>query len=85
LEAVEVCLQQNIDLVLMDIQMPKLNGYEASAKIKENNPEISIIVQTAFATQKDKQKTLRMNIDDYISKPIVKDLLLSKMAKYLNA
>ncbi len=70
-----------IDIILMDIKMPKLNGYEATKQIKEINPNIYIIAQTAFATDNDRQNALQAGCDDYISKPINKDLLIEKIRR----
>ncbi|MBI9069824.1 MAG: tetratricopeptide repeat protein, partial [Salinivirgaceae bacterium] len=84
-EAVELCEKQKIDLVLMDLLMPELNGFEAIALIKDQFPEIYIIVQTAYAMPNDKQKSIQAGSDDYLTKPIKKDILLAKMAKFLNA
>ena len=83
-EAVEICMNKKVDLVLMDIQMPGLSGYDATMQIKEKNPHIYIIAQTACALPPDKRKALDAKCDDYIAKPIKRDVLLSLMAKYLN-
>jgi signal transduction histidine kinase/CheY-like chemotaxis protein len=69
----------NVDLVLMDIQMPKLNGYEATIRIKEHNPNIPVIAQTAYAMPNDNIKCIEAGCDDYISKPINTQLLLDKI------
>ena len=80
LEAVEYCQKSNrIDLILMDINMPKMNGYEATKQIKEIQPELPIIAQTAFAIEGDKEKILASGCDDYISKPINKANLFEKI------
>ena len=74
---------QNIDLILMDIGVPGMNGYDATAIIKSKNPGIKIIAQTAFATTDDHQHAISVGCDDYISKPISKELLLTKISKQL--
>ena len=72
-EAVEVCKNNpDFDLVLMDIQMPVINGYEATRQIREFNKNIIIIAQTAFALAGDKEKSIAAGCNDYISKPIKK-------------
>ncbi|MBA7543438.1 Aerobic respiration control sensor protein ArcB [subsurface metagenome] len=71
-----------IDLVLMDIKMPKMNGYEATRQIKQIRPTLPVIAQTAFASLLDKQKSLDAGCDDYISKPINKDVLFEMVKKY---
>lgn len=71
-EAVEICKQNtNIDLVLMDIKMPLMNGYEALELIKEFCPDLPIIAQTAYSSASDKEKALLAGFDDFISKPII--------------
>ncbi|MBU8893111.1 MAG: PAS domain-containing protein [Bacteroidales bacterium] len=70
-EAVDLCeAKDNIDLVLMDIKMPKMNGFEATKLIKQMKPKMPIIVQSAYAMVKDKNRALQFGCDDYISKPI---------------
>ena len=80
LDAVKYCQENNqIDILLMDINMPKMNGYIATEKIKKIRPEIPIIAQTAFAIEGDKEKILAAGCDYYTSKPINKDDLFMKM------
>jgi CheY-like chemotaxis protein len=82
-EAWEVCHNQpDIDLILMDIQMPEMDGYEATRKIREFNTKVIIIAQTAYALDEDKGKALSAGFNDYISKPIKKDLLFGLIKKY---
>jgi two-component system, cell cycle response regulator DivK len=84
-EAINLCkANQNIDLVLMDIKMPDLNGYEATRKIKELRPELPVIAQTAFAFSDDLQKTLESGCDDYIAKPILKEYLIEKLSHFFD-
>ncbi|BAX80894.1 PAS domain S-box protein [Labilibaculum antarcticum] len=79
-EAVEMCKNNsNIRLVLMDIRMPIMDGLIATKKIKSFNPNIPIIAQTAYAMDGDENKAKEEGCDDYISKPIKKDLLLEKI------
>lgn len=82
IEAVEICRQHSdIDLILMDIKMPGLNGYEATEKIREFNDRVFIVAQTAFALPGDREKALEAGCDDYISKPINRDVLLELIKK----
>ena len=79
-EAIEILTQQNnnIDLILMDIQMPIMNGFEATRKIKSDGKlsHIPIIAVTSFAREEDKEQCLSTGCDDYISKPFdVNELL----------
>jgi PAS domain S-box-containing protein len=84
-EAITLCdSQRHINMVLMDIQLPGLNGYQATQRIKEIRPELPIIAQTAHAMPEDKQKSLDAGCDDYISKPIKRQLLLSKIDQLIN-
>ncbi len=76
-EAVDLCLKGNVDLVLMDIKMPEMDGYEATQKIKEQKSNIKIIGQTAYAQDNDKQKCLNAGFDSYMPKPIKVENLLS--------
>ncbi len=59
-----------IDLVLMDLNMPVMDGYEAMRIIKSKHPEIPIIAQTAYTLNNDRHKCLQAGFNDYISKPI---------------
>ena len=72
-----------VDLILMDIQMPGMNGFEATKKIKSENKNIPIIAQTAFALSGERQKCEEAGCDGYITKPINKNRLLELLASYL--
>ncbi len=83
-EAVQAC-QNNpgIDLVLMDIQLPEMSGYQATKQIREFNKEIVIIAQTAYGLTGDKEKALESGCNDYISKPIESKELVRLIDKYM--
>ena len=82
-EAIAACRQYpDIDLILMDIQMPEMGGYEATRQIRQFNKEVVIIAQTAFGLSGDKEKALAAGCTDYISKPINKLLLLELIQKH---
>jgi CheY-like chemotaxis protein len=84
-EAIEVCRNNpDIDLILMDIQMPGLNGYEATRHIRQFNKDVVIIAQTAFGLAGDREKSLDAGCNDYITKPINKPELDSLIEKYFN-
>jgi CheY-like chemotaxis protein len=84
-EVVKFCYENpNVDLVLMDIQMPKIDGYEATGRIKKVNPNITIIAQTAYAMPNDNIKCMEAGCNDYISKPVNSTLLLEKINNYLS-
>jgi len=75
-EAVTICLSNpNIDLVLMDIKMPVMDGYEAFEKISPIRPNLPIIAQTAFSSNEDKEKIFKLGFTDYITKPINRERL----------
>ncbi len=84
-EAIEACRNNtDIDLVLMDIQMPMMNGYEATRKIREFNPGVIIIAQTAFALTGDREKSIAAGCNDYITKPIRSAELKKLIHKYFD-
>lgn len=81
-EAVKMCRNNpDLDLILMDIQMPQMNGFEATREIRKFNKEIIILSQTAFALEGDREKTIQIGCNDYISKPIDK-VELSRLIRY---
>ena len=76
-EIVEFCKQNpDVDLILMDIKMPGMGGYEATRKIREFNPDVFIIAQTAYTGLAEREKAMEAGCNDYISKPIKKAELL---------
>ncbi|OFY50366.1 MAG: hypothetical protein A2W85_13870 [Bacteroidetes bacterium GWF2_41_31] len=82
-ETVEACRNNpDIDLVLMDIQMPGMNGYEATLEIRKFNKNVIIIAQTAFALSGDMEKAIEAGCNDYLSKPVNKNELLALIQKY---
>lgn len=85
LEAVNIIKNQpEISLILMDIKMPEMNGYQATAIIKEMKPSIPIIAQTAYAMAEDIIKGKNAGCDDYLSKPIKPELLISTIRHFLS-
>jgi len=75
---------EKIDLILMDIQMPVMDGLEATRKIKEIRNDLPIIAQTAYALPQDSYKCIDAGCDDYIAKPISLDEFLWKINKYIS-
>ena len=83
-EAVDLCTDENaIDLIFMDLQMPEMNGYEATQILKKKYPNMPIVAQTAFAMSDDREKALDSGCDDYLAKPIKSKDLLSVVEKFL--
>ena len=83
-EAVQVCKDQpTIDLVLMDIKMPELNGLDATRLIREFNASLPIIAQTAYALVGERNKCLSAGCNDYISKPINRESLLKMITIFI--
>jgi len=78
--AVDICRDNpEVDLVLMDIQMPKMNGYEATRQIRQFNKDVVIIAQTAFAMAGDKEKALEAGCNNYIAKPLNRAKLMEML------
>ena len=83
LEAVAVFEQnQDIDLILMDVQMPEMNGHEATRQIRKFNSKVIIIAQTAYALASDREKAIDAGCNDYITKPIKKAELIGIIQKH---
>ncbi len=75
-EAVDFCIaNSDIDLVLMDIKMPIMNGFEALERIKEIRPELTIIAQTAFSSNDDEAKIYKAGFNGYLTKPLKREKL----------
>ncbi len=84
-EVVEMVeINTDIDLILMDINMPIMNGHEATKILKSKGLEIPIIAQTAYATEEQKNEILSMGYDDYVLKPITFQVLFQKVSKFLD-
>ncbi|MCK8824035.1 response regulator [Fuchsiella alkaliacetigena] len=83
--AVEKAQRRSYDLILMDVQMPNMDGYQATKKIRVNskNEETPIIAMTAHAMDKDRKACLEAGMDDYISKPFNPQDLLNKLSKWI--
>lgn len=83
LEAIELCRNNpDIELILMDIKMPKVDGYEATRQIRKFNKHVIIIAQTAHGLAGDREKAIESGCNEYISKPIMKNELLSFIKQY---
>ena len=80
--AVAMAAKTKYDLIFMDLKMPILDGYEATKLIKQRHPTIPVIAQTAYATAEEREKALLAGCDDFIPKPMKKNLLLEMIQKY---
>jgi PAS domain S-box-containing protein len=86
MDAIEKCRENpQIDLILMDIKMPEMDGYQATEAIKKIRPGILILAQTAYAMFDDERKAFRAGCDDFITKPLTKQAVLSKISKLMNS
>jgi CheY-like chemotaxis protein len=74
-----------VGILLIDIKMPIMNGYEAIKQIREFRPDLPIIAQTASALSDEMLKAFNAGSSDYISKPFKKDRLLALVTKHLSA
>ncbi len=84
-QAIEICQERDdIDFVLMDLKMPIMNGYQATKEIKKIKPYLPVIAQTAYSTTEEKAKALQAGCDDFISKPISKEIFSKIINKYKN-
>lgn len=82
-EGVALAKKNDVNIVLMDIQMPEMNGYEATRQILENKPDIPIIAQTAHALKEEKSKCLDAGAIDYMAKPLNRKKLLELISKHI--
>ncbi len=84
-EAVEMCkTNPEIELVLMDIQLPVMDGYKATSLIKKVRKDLPVIAQTAYAMVEDVNESLKAGCDKHVSKPVRKDVLLSVIGEYFS-
>ena len=84
IEAVEMVKENlEIDVVIMDIRLPLMDGLEATAKIKELMPEMPVIIQSAYAMQTTRDEAIESGCDDFITKPIKVETLLAILHRHL--
>jgi len=83
-EAIDIFKEtEHFDLVLMDIQLPGINGYEVTKLIKAYNRNVPVIAQTAYALSDEKEYSLKEGCDDYIAKPFKKETLIEVLSKHI--
>jgi CheY-like chemotaxis protein len=83
-EAVSLARGRSYDLVLMDISMPRMDGLEASTRIREIHPFLPILAITAHAYEEDRRRILEAGLNDIILKPIDERVLKRRLRRYLN-
>ncbi|UCH15116.1 MAG: response regulator [Bacteroidales bacterium] len=84
-EAVDYCkVYDHIDIVLMDIQLPGINGYDATRQIKSGKPNLPVIIQSANTLNEELEKCIDIGCEAYVTKPIDISLLFQKMDSLLN-
>ncbi|WP_051321486.1 hybrid sensor histidine kinase/response regulator [Chrysiogenes arsenatis] len=82
-EALDMVNENHFDAILMDIQMPEMDGYEATRHIRRTHPDVPIIALTAAAMIEDKQKVLQVGMNDHLGKPINAQTLRATLARWL--
>ncbi len=82
-EGIEMFIKHKPDIVLMDIKMPLMNGYEAIVKIRELDTNVTVIAQTAYTMVGDREKIMASGFTNYIGKPIKEVDLFDKIAMYI--
>lgn len=83
-EAVALCLKENPDLVLLDITMPKKDGLEALQEIKQNNPNIHVVIASSVGTQGNLMKAIKLGAENFLQKPIQINSLMVIVNKIFN-
>ena len=83
IDAVEKVEQGGIDMVLMDLKMPEMDGLQATRIIKEKYPDMPIIALTANAFSSDREQAFEAGCDEFLSKPVNSELCLETIAKLL--
>lgn len=84
-EAIEICRNnRNIDLLLIDLKMPKIDGFEAAKQIREFRPDLPIVAETAYSLKEDVESAISAGCTDFISKPISAESLQKILNKHLS-
>ncbi len=81
-EAVEITKKDKIDLVLMDLKMPILDGYEATKQIKKLYPGLSVIAQNAYSQDENIEKAKNAGCDEFLAKPVKKESIKNILKKH---
>jgi len=85
LEGIEAAKKQQVDLIIMDIKMPKMDGYEATRRIRrlKKYKSIPIIALTSYAMREDKERVMKAGCTGYMSKPITPEIFTEEIKKFL--
>jgi len=83
-QAIDLFKENKVDLVLMDLQLPILDGYTATREIKKINSDVPVIAQTAHVMSGEREKCMEAGCDDYLAKPIRLQILIETLSKFLN-
>jgi len=85
LEGIEAARKQQVDLIIMDVKMPKMDGYETTKRIRrlKKYKSIPIIALTSYAMTEDKERALKAGCTGYIPKPITSETFISEIKKFL--
>jgi CheY-like chemotaxis protein len=84
-DAIEIVKTHPLDLILMDLQLEDISGFILLQVIRELNPNIPIVAETAYASAEDKRRCIASGFNGYISKPIHFDVLIKEIDKYLTS
>jgi two-component system, cell cycle response regulator DivK len=82
-EAVDFSIKQELDMVLMDIRMPEMDGISATKLIRKYYPDLPIVAQTAYTSKEDIENIMQSSINEYMAKPIDSTELMNVLKKYL--
>ena len=86
-QAVEVCRTSSVDLILMDVQMPRMNGYDATRQIRklrdQKKVSIPVIAMTVNAFEEDRNEAFAAGMDEHVAKPVEIKKLMNKIVKYI--
>jgi two-component system, cell cycle response regulator DivK len=83
-DAIKMCNERQVDLILMDIKLPKMDGFEATRIIKKNKPGLPVIAVTAYAMEADRNQSIEAGCDNYIAKPYKMEELFSLINTYIH-
>lgn len=83
-EAVDMALANDVDIVFMDFKMPLMNGVDATAMIKQQKPNLTVVMQTAYALEEHRQRAMYVGVDEFITKPVSYNTLVELLDRMLS-